>query len=235
MESTDIFAPKGLEYILVIGYLVVLAGFWKLMGRPRRATAPARPKAAHEWYDLPEGLFFHPGHTWVAPESAGVVRVGMDEFALRLLGRSSTVALPRVGQHLRPGEPGWALELEGETIPVLAPVDGQVVKVNNTVHDSPEVLHARPYEGGWLIKVKVANARASLKNLLRGRPARAWMEESIDKLWPGELGALMADGGPLVDGFARALAPDRWGEVARAFLLTSEGEIPEDEKEVSSP
>lgn len=235
MESTDIFGTKGLEYILVIGYLVLLAGFWTLMGRPRRAPAPARPKAARGWFDPPKGLFFHPGHTWVAQESAGVVRVGMDEFALRLLGSSSTVALPRVGQRLRPGEPGWALELDGETIPVLAPVDGEVLRVNDTVHHSPEVLHARPYEEGWLVKVKVANAGASLKNLLRGRPARAWMEDSIDKLWPGELGALMADGGPLVDGFARALAPDRWGDVARAFLLTGDGEVSEDGEEVSFP
>jgi glycine cleavage system H lipoate-binding protein len=235
METTDIFATKGTEYVIVVAYLVALAVFWRLTSRPRRTVARVRPMAARGWFDLPRGLFFHPGHTWVAPEGSDVLRIGMDEFSLRLLGRSGTAVLPAIGQAVRSGEPAWALEAEGETIPVLAPVQGEVLEVNEAARRSPGLVHAHPYGEGWLLKVKVRNARASLKNLLSGRPARAWMEETLERLWPaapGGPGRVMTDGGVVVDGIARALEPDRWAEMAREFLLTSEAGRPTEGEEV---
>jgi len=235
MESTDIFATKGLEYLIVVGYLATLAALWRLTSRRRRSPALVHEGAAHEWFELPRGLFFHRGHTWVAPESSDVVRVGMDEFALRLLGRAGSAVLPAPGQAVRSGEPAWAFETGGETIPVLAPVHGEVLEVNEAVRRSPELVHRHPYDEGWLLRIKVRNAHASLVNLLSGRAARAWMEEVLEKLWPvapDEVGAVMPDGGVVVDGLARALEPDRWAEVAREFLLTGEAGHEADGEEV---
>jgi glycine cleavage system H protein len=234
METTDIFATKGLEYIIVLAYLAALAAYWILTSYPRRAPALAGPGSAREWFEPPRELHFHPGHTWVAAEGPEVVRVGMDEFALRLLGRSAIVTLPPIGQPVRSGEPAWAFESEGESIPVLAPVHGEVLEVNEAARQSSELLHAHPYDS-WLLKVKVRSAPTSLKNLLSGRLARAWMEDALAKLWPagsGGVGVAMADGGGLVDGFARALEPDRWAEVAREFLLTNQTGLQTDEEEV---
>ncbi|MBI2072487.1 MAG: hypothetical protein HYT81_05535 [Gemmatimonadetes bacterium] len=59
------------------------------------------------WFDVPEGRYFHQGHAWVLPESEDVVRVGMDDFAQKLLGRAAGFVLPEVGARLAPGERGW--------------------------------------------------------------------------------------------------------------------------------
>ncbi|UCF40360.1 MAG: glycine cleavage system protein H [Gemmatimonadota bacterium] len=227
IESIDIFATKGVEYLIVIGYLLVLVGFWRLLGSPARheveagaAARPARKPAL--WFETPEGVYFHQGHTWATPEDGDLVKVGMDDFARRLLGTPGGLGLPTVGARLSQGERGWAVDVEAESIPMLSPVTGEVVAVNDAVLGSPQ-LAADPYGEGWFLKVRVPNRGAVLKNLLSGRLARAWMADTVEKLRAmpaGELGTVLPDGGVPVDGFARVLAPEQWAEVAREFLLS---------------
>jgi glycine cleavage system H protein len=230
MESLpgDLFATKGIEYLIVIGYLVLLVGFWRLLARPETAEAEAaaaqpNPRAPRSWFRIRDGFYFHQGHSWAAPEAANVVRVGMDDFALKLLGRPGSVDLPSVGTRLKQGEQGWAVEVDSKVFPVLSPVEGQVVEINSEVLQEPGQLSSDPYDAGWLMKIRVPSEGANLKNLLTGKLARSWMDETLEKLrgmHAGELGIVMPDGGIPMDGFVRILAPDRWDEVAREFLLT---------------
>lgn len=227
-ETTDIFATKGIEYLIVIAYLVVLIGFWKLLSRSRAPegapaiVGPLRPRAT-SWFRLPEGVHFHQGHSWAIPENGDVVRVGVDEFAMRLLGRPRGIDLPPLGARLKQGERGWEMEIGSRLIPMLSPVDGEVIAINPGLKSEPELTSAEPFDRGWLLKVRVPNPRANLRNLLSGKLARSWMEETVEKLRAmraGELGIVLPDGGIPVDGFAHILAPDRWDEIAREFLLT---------------
>lgn len=229
MDPTDIFATKGIEYLVVLIYLVLLLGFWRLLARPQRSRASAASQAirarARGWFQVRDGLYYHQGHVWAQPEAESIVRVGMDDFATRLLGKAGSVRLPAVGKRLHQGERGWTVEVDSKSIPVLSPVDGQVVAVNTDVLEAPNLLLAEPYDRGWLLKVRVRNGRARLKNLLTGKLARAWMKQAIEQvrqMQDDQLGIVMPDGGIPVDGFVRMLAPDRWDDVARQFLLSDE-------------
>ncbi len=225
-ETIEIFATKGVEYVMVIAYLFLLIVFWRVLTRGGReevlAARPAgRPMGA--WFDIPEGLFYHQGHGWAFPLGADTVSVGMDDFAQRLLGRPGSVRLPSVGARLEQGLPGWEVEVDERSIPMLSPVDGQVVDVNHEVLASPGLVNDDPYERGWLMKVRVPDGRAALRNLLTGRVAGAWMDETVERLRAfrtGDLGVVLPDGGVPVPGFVRVLDPDRWDEVAREFLLS---------------
>lgn len=223
---TDIFATKGIEYLVVIGYLVVLVGFWRMLTKPSQARAAAAARSAarpSEWFRLPEGFFFHPGHTWARPETDDVIRVGMDDFAQQLLGPANAVELPPVGSAVRQGEPGWRIRINGSSVPMLSPVGGQVLAVNRAVAENPAVVGHDPYDGGWLMEVRVPRAKAAMRGLLSGRVARAWMNETIERLRTVEvddLGVALPDGGVPVMGLAKAIAPEHWEDVAREFLLT---------------
>lgn len=229
MDPTDIFATKGIEYLIVLVYLVLLLGFWRLLARPRRSQVSATSQAirarARGWFQVRDGYYYHQGHVWAQPEAESIVRVGMDDFVTRLLGKPGSVQLPAVGKRLRQGERGWAVDVDSQSIPVLSPVDGQVVAVNTDVLGRPELLLAEPYDRGWLLKVRVGRGRTRLKNLLTGKLARAWMNQAVEQvrqMQAGELGIVMPDGGIPVDGFVRMLVPDGWAKVARQFLLTDE-------------
>ena len=224
----DFLSTKGIEYLLVIGYLFLLVPFaWilrRLIVAPSGAAVPATALPPNTLrHGIPRGIHLHRGHSWAALEGGDLLRVGIDDFARRLIGCPTEVSLPSPRQHLEQGEKGWQVRVDGQTVDLLSPVQGEVVEVNDEVVRSPQLLCEDPYERGWLLKVRVANATTALKNLLPQRLAGAWMDEVYEDLGTfmgGELGPVLQDGGLPVPGFAAQLSGDRWPEVAKRFFLT---------------
>lgn len=222
--TLDIFATKGSEYLLVIGYLVVLIGVWRLLREPEPMRAVAGPgRWVGDCLTLPDRYCFHQGHSWAVQQGGNVVRIGMDDFAHRLLGRPTAIELPEVGTYLSQGEPGWEIRVGSRSVGMLSPVEGEVVAVNHAAVSSPEILCSEPYDRGWLLEVRVPDHRRSQKHLLCGNLAEAWMEEKL-RAMRFELGLVLPDDCVDVgcEGFARALAPENWDEVVRGLLLSGE-------------
>jgi glycine cleavage system H lipoate-binding protein len=224
----DLFATKGIEYLLVIGFLLVLLPFWRFLRVPARAGMEVVRRAmasVAQWFSIPENLYYHQGHSWVIPHGAELVKVGVDDFAQRLVGSTDKISLPKVGSRLAQGDVGWKLGVDTKTIDMLSPVTGDVVAVNKDIVKNPTLINQDPYGKGWLMMVKPDNQRATVKNLLTGKLATAWMEKTGDSLrerMGGELGVVYQDGGLPVSGIAKALSPDGWDKMAREFLLTQE-------------
>ena len=220
----DIYATKGIEYLIVIAFLAAFVLFCRYMYQPRerRAAAGNEPSSVTR-FRIPEGLFYHQGHGWLRPEPGSIGVVGLDDFARKLVGKVDAVELPAVGSRLAQGEKGWSLVVDSERIPMLSPIAGEVVEVNPEVQRSPGILRQDPYGKGWLLKVKSSKVALNTRNLLSGKLARAWMENSLDNLHPlhGEsLGPVLQDGGLPVDGIARALGGEEWADLAKTHLLT---------------
>lgn len=231
LAVTDIYSTKGIEYLLCIGFLLLLVPFWRMISAPVYAAGHVVKEALRSslagWFHVPDGFHFHRGHTWALPESSNVVRVGMDDFAQKLLGRPARVVLPSPGTQLEQGERGWRLEVAGKSIEMLAPVRGEVLAVNHAVLAAPEILDRDPYNDGWLIRVRVPSTDTAMKNLLSGPLATAWMEDAAGRLErrmsASDIGVALADGGVPRAGFARELSPDGWEGIAAEHFLTEGG------------
>jgi glycine cleavage system H lipoate-binding protein len=236
-EFLSIYPAKLMEYCLAIGYLLLFIPFWRYVQGGPRATAArkaaaegraatARPAGATApaglgWFQLPAGLKLHPGHTWARLEQDGLVTVGIDDFAHRLVGPAS-VELPAVGDHVSQGDPALALRDEGRSVDLLSPVDGTVLAVNPALAGGAAALDD-PYGAGWLFKVKPARLAANLRQLHGPAAARRMLDDASEALlrrMDPELGRVLQDGGAPVHGIARALAGDGWEEFAREFFLT---------------
>lgn len=227
-DYMTLHTAKMVEYLVAVGYLLLFIPFWRFVSGPaepavEREHAAARPLRARDWFRAPDGLFYHPGHAWLRVEGPDTVAVGFDDFAGKLVGVPSAIALPEIGANLVQGEPAWALVADGKSIDMLSPVDGTVVEVNEAARRSPLVAHRQPYSEGWLLKVRSATLASNLKQLLTGRLARRWIDDLAGGL-QGDLapalGDMYADGGGIIDGLARALEPDSWDEMVRRFFLT---------------
>lgn len=228
----DPFATKGVEYLIAVAFLLLLVGFWRLVTQPAlpvsafrewgAAAAAFRP-APEGWFALRDGHFFHQGHSWAAPVEGDVVRVGMDDFAQKLVGEPTSIDLPPPGTELRLGAPAWKVVVDSGQVSMLSPIDGRVEAVNPEVSRRPDLVSQAPYDDGWLLKVRVADPGVLRKNLLSGGLARAWMEETNERvraMSTARLGVLLPDGGVPVQGFARALGAEDWVDVAEEFLLS---------------
>lgn len=179
--APDLFATKGLEYMLVIVYLLLLAAGWRLLRGVEPAPAPVERRVAGRFI-LPERYCFHQGHAWAVPEGEDTVVVGIDDFTYRVLGKPHAVELPEPGTHLRQGGEGWKLELDSTTLAMPSPVSGEVIAVNPEIARSPGSLCSDPYDRGWLLKVRVPEQRRNRRNLLCGMLAEVWMEEQLRRL-----------------------------------------------------
>ena len=229
MESysyVDMFATKGIEYLLVIGFLLVFVGYWVWMSKPIKKARNAIPKVTQfieGWFSLARDYFYHQGHSWALPEQKDVVKIGIDDFAQKLIGKPDRVLVPTIGEQLEQGEKGWQLEVDHKLVSILSPVAGKVIEVNEAAVKNPELLIQDPFEKGWLMKVQVPRLKSNLKNLLNGKLAQDWMQNTVVQLrgsLSGELGTVMQDGGAPVSGFAKEMYPEDWEKFVKRFLMT---------------
>jgi glycine cleavage system H lipoate-binding protein len=236
-DFLSIYPAKLLEYVLAIGYLLLFIPFWRYVQGGRKlahaaatqrvaakpeahAGARALRAAAPGWFQVPAGIHLHPGHTWARLEPDGLVAVGADDFAHKLVGPAA-VSLPDLGAHVAQGEAALEIGEEERKVPMLSPVDGTVVAVNAAARERPETIDD-PYGAGWLFKVKPNRLAANLRQLLTDGAARRFLEdagESIALRMSPQLATVLQDGGTPIHGIARALAGDDWDQLARQHFL----------------
>ena len=170
---------------------------------------------------LPEGLSYHPGHAWALDTGNGRIRVGLDEFAARLLGKIEKLDIPQRGRWFRQGEKGWTVHTGHGEVAMLAPAEGEIVAINEKAVSNPEAVAADPYGGGWLLEVFSQEPLVSFRNLLAGAFARRWMEESVAELRRAVSPAALAtalDGGRLSPQLGTELPAEKWRELTEQFF-----------------
>jgi glycine cleavage system H protein len=95
-------------------------------------------------------------HEW-AKKTGNLVRVGVDDYAQSALGDIVYVELPEAGRTVNVGAAFGSLESTKAVSDLNSPVTGTIVKVNEALADSPELVNASPYGDGWMIEVETEN------------------------------------------------------------------------------
>jgi glycine cleavage system H protein len=215
------FMVLGVTFLPVIGILVGIPVLW-LAWRFAAPKAIASERVAG--FLVPGNVMFHLGHAWARVDGNGIITVGMDDFAVKLLGWADSIALPRLGSLVKQGSLGWGFKADSRQINMLSPVEGEVVAVNYTLVTSPGTAFEDPYGKGWMFKVKSNDPASNLKNMIPRRMVGEWLEgirETLSSRLQGQAAAgLYQDGGEPVSGLARVVDPQRWDDLAREFLLT---------------
>ncbi|MBF0377968.1 MAG: glycine cleavage system protein GcvH [Desulfamplus sp.] len=117
--------------------------------------------------NLPENLKYSDSHEWAGVEG-DVVTIGIDDYAQDQLGEVVFVELPEVGATYSKGEQFGTVESVKAVSEIYTPVSGEVVAVNESLADAPELVNNSPYENGWIMKIKandLSELASELKNL----------------------------------------------------------------------
>src|SRR5207245_739911 len=155
--------------------------------QPVLQVAPSKHEAARlqpglvGGFQVPENLRYHPGHTWALNESPSLVRVGMDDFASKLVGTMERVTLPQRGQWIRQGQKICTVHRDGSTVDMVSPIEGSVADINDALARDPKLALRDPYGEGWFVTVQSPDAKTNFRNLLGGALARWWTEESASR------------------------------------------------------
>lgn len=133
-------------------------------------------------FDVARNYYYHHGHTWARVEYGGRVRVGLDDFALRLLGPQDEIEMPRLGSTVGQGRPAAVLKRSGKEAASLCPVDGQVVATNYDIGKRATTANDAPYAEGWLMVIQPKTLRSNLKNLYFDTEGLAWTDNEASRL-----------------------------------------------------
>src|ERR1035437_10365420 len=109
-------------------------------------------------FQVPENVRFHPGHTWALSESPNLVRVGIDDFASKLIGKVEAVSLPQRGQWIRQGQKILSFKRNGVAVDMVSPIEGSVSDINEVAAANPAAATQDPYGEGWLVTVQSPDA-----------------------------------------------------------------------------
>ncbi len=106
---------------------------------------------------LPADVRYSEDHEWALADG-GLYRVGISDYAQDQLGDIVFVELPEVGAQLDRGEEFGTVESVKAVSELYMPLAGEIVEVNAELEESPELLNTDPYEGGWIINIKIDDA-----------------------------------------------------------------------------
>ena len=103
---------------------------------------------------VPSNLKFLESHEWARVEDDGTVTVGISDHAQELLGDIVFVELPEIGKEISQSSDIAIVESVKAASDVYSPLTGEIVEINKSLNDNPEIINASPYDDGWFFKIK---------------------------------------------------------------------------------
>jgi glycine cleavage system H lipoate-binding protein len=172
-------------------------------------------------YLVPLHLYFYRGHTWARVEHNGIVRVGIDDFAAKLIAKVDKVELPKIGEQICQGNPASELKQNEHKARIRSPMDGVVVAVNPSWTQEKHTLK-EPYGKDWMFLLEPVNLKQDLTSLLYGYDAKAWMNADAERLFnllQAKVGPLALKGAIITPQVWEKIPEAEWQAILKQFLL----------------
>ncbi len=125
---------------------------------------------------VPQDLRYSKEHEWVRLEG-DTATIGITHFAQEQLGDVVFVELPEKGATIRQFSSLGVVESVKAASDIYSPLSGEVLERNMKVIEKPELVNTKPYDEGWMIKVKLAD-KGELQKLLSADDYRAHIGET---------------------------------------------------------
>lgn len=107
--------------------------------------------------NVPAELLYTKDHEWARFEG-DIAVIGITDYAQSELGDIVFVELPQEGETVTKGASFGTIEAVKAVSDIFAPLSGEIVEVNKSLEDSPEIINSSPYGDGWMIKIRFMDA-----------------------------------------------------------------------------
>jgi FixJ family two-component response regulator/glycine cleavage system H lipoate-binding protein len=189
--------------------------------KPTMHVGTGERQSKHEFM-LPGGVFISEHHVWASVTIPGMVRVGLDDFARKLIGRIDAIEFPQKGATVKKGDPLFSIRQGARTAAFVSPVTGQINVVNHELGNHMDWIENNPYEKGWVCSLKPDQLASDLESLKIGDKAAAWYKTEIERikelLAPKEAGPAEWPKAELVEGQLEETDDRVWDQFTRSFL-----------------
>jgi glycine cleavage system H lipoate-binding protein len=210
---------------LIFLMFVLIAYLWMGRGWLQWDRADIRKQALVEldWETrIPQGYSFHVGHTWVRNEGGEQTRIGVDEFALRLLGEVDQIEVIGNNRWVRQGQRILTMQSDAIRVDFLSPVEGVITAVNEQAIKEPTLASRFPFDRGWIALIKAQEFGTQQKNLIRGEMAERWMHKCMMRVQEtlAQADSLAANGRRRKRGLLARVTPELRQKLVKEFFQT---------------
>lgn len=147
----------------------------------RLITPSTKESGSQHEFNVPAGIFVSRNHTWVNIEMNGTARIGIDDFARKIISKMDGVELPKLNKEIQKGELLFAIKHDSHTFNVSSPISGKVTLVNTEHAEHPELIGLIPFELSWMCCIEPSNLPEELRSLKIGVDSINWYREEIEK------------------------------------------------------
>lgn len=228
----NLFETKGIEYIIIIAFLIMIIPFWVMLTRPVKVRLkpgsvadPLGPAAA----DAPQGIYFSRSHTWAHLLKSGDARIGIGSLLVHLTGITNLKMLKEPGSRLTRGERLFEISVGDKKLSVVSPLSGTVTRMNPELAGDPALLHDDPYGKGWICSIRPTDWMAEISGFSIADGATAWLRKEMERIRDFMAGTAarsgnematmsLQDGGEPVDRILATLTHDELDRFEKEFL-----------------
>ncbi|MEM3704059.1 MAG: glycine cleavage system protein GcvH [Candidatus Bathyarchaeia archaeon] len=130
-----------------------------------------------EEYEIRATLYYTSADTWAKVMADGTVKVGITDYAQKMLREVVVIELPKVGSEVKQMEPFGSIESVKAVSDLISPLSGYVKEVNERVIKDPSLVNRDPYETGWMMMITPKNLEQELTNLINAEAYKKLIKE----------------------------------------------------------
>ncbi|MGP0586088.1 glycine cleavage system protein GcvH [Paenibacillus timonensis] len=127
--------------------------------------------------EIRENMWYSDEHEWVLDLGDGTVKIGISDVAQHRLGDIVFVELPDPGQEIEAQDGIGTIESVKTVADMFTPVSGTVLAVNGELDTAPELVNEEPYDGGWMVHIRLKeDPNLALANLMDAKAYAEFIE-----------------------------------------------------------
>jgi CheY-like chemotaxis protein/glycine cleavage system H lipoate-binding protein len=132
-------------------------------------------------FSIPGGALISTGHCWASIAEDGTAKIGIDDFARKLLGHVDGIGFPAVGMKVKAGQPLFSVNQGNRKAQFNAPLSGTVQKINEHLQRDSRLLDEMPYGENWVCVIDGDGLDEELPALKIGNSAITFFQEDIER------------------------------------------------------
>lgn len=229
---TSLFETKGMEYLIVIGFLLILVPFWIYISHSKKIVQTvnqAIDTLTQRILNLPKGIYFSKNHTWAYLEKSGTAKIGLNDFLASIVGKVRINLAKNPGETIEKGEILAEVQQGDKKLLILSPVSGTINNLNDAIRENPGEARSNIYHSGWLCEIMPSQWKADTNSFLLAENATGWLLDEVSRFKDflavamvrnnaePELIALQ-EGGEIRDQIMADLDGEIWKEFQKSFL-----------------
>lgn len=228
----NIFETKGIEYVAIIIFFMILIPFWMVLSRKVKFAEHLQKilgTLSLNALRIPQGLFFSKNHTWTHLEKTGTAKVGVDDLLLHVTGKVEFINHKNQGEKIKRGDLIAELDQQGKRLKIYSPISGEIEEINSFLSKNPATVNSDPYDSGWMFSIKPSDWKSDTSSLLLADEAIIWTRKELEKFREfvsrsmgkysfGNTEHVLQDGGELYDHTLSELPDEIWADFQQEFL-----------------